>query len=84
MGPGRYGASVRRDDFIPPAPTDEAEFFRGATVVLDTNVLLALYKLSASARNEALRAIESTLRQSTFRSCRTQSCPARQRWGPSH
>lgn len=52
---------MRRDDFIPPAPTDEAEFFRGATVVLDTNVLLALYKLSVSAREDALRAIESSV-----------------------
>ena len=58
--PGRYGAVVRRDDFIPPAPTDEAEFFRSAAIVLDTNVLLALYKLSATAREDALRAIESS------------------------
>lgn len=51
---------VRRDDFIPPAPVDEDAFFRSAAVVLDTNVLLAPYKLSATAREDALRAIEST------------------------
>jgi rRNA-processing protein FCF1 len=56
----RYGAIVRRDDFIPPPPADEAAFFRGATIVLDTNVLLAPYKLSATAREDALRAIESS------------------------
>lgn len=60
MALGRYGAIVRRDDFIPPLPIDEADFFRRATVVLDTNVLLAPYKLSAVAREDALRAIESS------------------------
>ena len=51
---------MRRDDFIPPPPADEAEFFRSATIVLDTNVLLAPYKLSAAVRDAALRAIESS------------------------
>ena len=51
---------VRRDDFIPPAPVDEGAFLRSAAVVLDTNVLLAPYKLSATAREDALCAIEST------------------------
>lgn len=41
-------------------PDDEGEFFRQATIVLDTNVLLAPYKLSAAAREDALRAIESS------------------------
>ncbi|WP_419705339.1 PIN-like domain-containing protein [Promicromonospora sp. NFX87] len=49
---------MRRDDFIPPLPADEAAFLRGATVVLDTNVLLAPYKLSVTAREDVLRAIE--------------------------
>lgn len=57
---GRYGAIVRRDDFIPPLPADEAEFFGRATIVLDTNVLLAPYKFSVAARESALRAIESS------------------------
>lgn len=60
MRSGQDGAFVRRDDFIPPQPADQAEFFRSATIVLDTNVLLALYKLSPGVREDALRAIEST------------------------
>lgn len=50
---------VHRDDFIPPQPDDAVEFLQSATIVFDTNVLLAPYRLSAQVREEALAAIES-------------------------
>ena len=47
-----------RSHFFPSRP-DAAEFVRSATIVLDTNVLLGMYRLSPAARDDAFVALES-------------------------
>jgi hypothetical protein len=47
-----------RTRFQPETP-DPEQFVRSATIVPDTNVLLGLYRLSPSARNDALAALEA-------------------------
>jgi hypothetical protein len=52
----RHDASMR-DQFRPPA-ADAAEFVKTAIVVPDTNVLLGLYRLSPTAREDAFKALK--------------------------
>jgi hypothetical protein len=54
--PFRHDATMR-DQFRPPA-ADAAHFVKTAIVVPDTNVLLGLYRLSPTARVDALNALQ--------------------------
>lgn len=55
-----YAGGVRDEfpEFYVPGPDDERHFITAGTVVVDANVLLALYELSAVQRNETLAALE--------------------------
>ena len=44
--------------YYPPTPDDYERLWKEATIVLDTNVLLNLYRLPTSARDEFLTVLD--------------------------